>query len=108
MRKVSYKIRKTIIGVLNLIKFILFIGGACSWVFFICGLDSEGKAGDICLAGTIISMLAVLASFACEFVVVKFLLKPHEQLCTLIDYTIYDEYCQEKTAVCSKKFVQNV
>lgn len=83
--------RKTLMASLNALKFLLVFGSIPTFLFFACGVDSEGKAGDICMLGMFISIAAMFVGILFEIIVVVFLLKPNERLTTIFDFKIYSK-----------------
>ena len=83
--------RKTLMASLNALKFLLVFGSIPTFLLFACGVDSEGKAGDICVLGMFISMAAMFVGILFEIIVVLFLLKPNERLTTIFDFKIYSK-----------------
>ena len=86
---ISKFIRKTLMFVMNSIKFISIILGSFGILFFVCGLDSEGKAGTWFFTGLIISTLLLIGSVFNEIFVVKVLLKKNERLTTIFNLKCY-------------------
>lgn len=86
---ISNFIRKSFMCIMNLIKFISVIFGTFGMMFFVCGIDSEGKAGTWFFTGLIISALLVVGSVFNEIFVVKVLLKKNERLTTIFNLRCY-------------------
>lgn len=83
--------RKALMASLNALKFLLVFGSIPTFLLLACGVDSEGKAGDICLLGMYISMTAMFVGILFEIIVVLFLLKPNERLTTIFNFKIYSK-----------------
>ena len=83
--------RKTLMASLNALKFLPIFSGVPTFLFLACGVDSEGKAGDICVLGMCISVAAMFVGILFEIIVVLFLLKPNERLTTIFDFKIYSK-----------------
>lgn len=89
--KISNFLRKTLMFILNVLKFLSLILGTLGFMVFICGVDSDGAAGDWFMSGVFISMLLIISSILNEIFVVKVLLRRTERLRCLFNFDFYPE-----------------
>lgn len=82
-------IRKTLLFVTNLAKFIVFFSSVIIGPIAACAVDSEGKGGVIAMIALALSFVGIFVSAALEIFAVKYLLKPNERLKTLFDFACY-------------------
>lgn len=84
-------IRRSIIAILNITKFVAIIFGIFGIFFFSCGLDSTGKAYDIFIRGLITSICMIGYASLSEIFVVMILLKKTEHLRVLFEFNFYPD-----------------
>lgn len=89
--KISNFLRKALMFVLNVLKFLSLILGALGFLIFSCGVDSDGATGDWFMRGVLISILLIISSMFNEIFVVKVLLRRTERLKCLFNFEFYPE-----------------
>lgn len=82
-------IRKMLLFLTNLTKFIVFFSSVIIGPLAACAVDSEGKGGVIAMVALMLSFVGVFVSAALEIFAVNYLLKPNERLKTLFNFACY-------------------
>lgn len=80
--------RRLTIAVLNLVKYVLFIGGISLLILCILALDSEGEAFHYIMKGSMYSVLLLVSSMVAEWAAISFC-NDNESIRTLFNFTFY-------------------
>lgn len=82
-------IRKVLVIIFNLLKYVSLISGVIISIICVCGLDAEGIYGDNALLGLFIGCGLIALSVLTEIFVVRCLVRDNEYVNTIFDFEFY-------------------